>query len=333
MSSSSSLTVFEYTTTSNTVVLTTSSAELKAYDLAPSSVAKKSGSSIIWNISYSTTDLLKSPSRLNAIYTIFCSSIQTSSYNTDTFTQLRLDFCIQPETYPDLYCPTMTDYNDLNTNQCSRIYSTNNDFNNDKISNKVQCSGLKDYFNVSNTDSSMKTSVQNSYKKFCATNKTTMKECQCYNRSGFESYQNAKTILTSGTTLQSGSDCCWYVPCQFQTNITVDPDIQNAYERISCPSVCQNIIATVNVKNVSLSNISLSNSCGGTSDNTETTTKKDISEEIPSKEEANVLFEKEKQQTKTTSSLTRNQFITIIVVVCVIFILIILLVVMYYIRS
>jgi hypothetical protein len=314
----SSLTVFEYTT-SSTSVLTTTSSELKAYDLAPSAVAKKSGSSTVWNISYSTTELLKYPYRLNAIYTIFCSSLQTSTYNTETFTQLRLDFCIQAETYPDLYCPKITDYNNINSNQCSRIYSTNNDFNNDKVSNKVQCAELAEYLNVSSTNTIMNTLVQKKYKKFCADNKTTMKECQCYNRADFEAYQNANAILSSGSTLQSGSDCCWYVPCQYKDNITVDPDLQNAYDRISCPSVCQNIIATVNVKNVSLSNINLSNNCIGTStDNTETT-KKDISEEIPTEEQASVLFQKEKEKkTTSTDKLSKNTLILIIVSVVIV---------------
>lgn len=318
----SSFTTFEYTTTS-TATLTTTSIELKANDLAPITVSRKTGFSTVWNISYSTTELLKTAARINAIYTIFCSSSQSSTYNTETFTQLRIDYCIQPETYPDLYCPDITDYNNLNTNQCSRIYSTNNDFNNNQISNRVQCSGLAQYLNVSNTESNMKTVVQNAYKKFCANNKTTMKECQCYNRSNFEGYQNAKTILSSGSTLQSGNECCWYLPCQFQTHITVDPDIQNAYERVSCPSVCQNIIATVNVKEVSLSNINLSNNCVGTSTNNEV--KKDISNEVTSKEEVNTLFQQEKSKASSSSSLkiTSNVFIVIVIFVIIIILIIV----------
>lgn len=330
-------TIFEYTT-SSTTTLTKTSSELKAYDLLPTSVVKKTGSSTVWNISYSTTELLKSPSRINAIYTIFCSSSssQSSTYNNETFTQLRIDFCIQPETYPDLYCPEIEDYNDLNTNQCSRLYSENNDFNNDKISNKVQCSGLTQYLDVSDTNDTMKTVVQNAYKKFCANNKTTMKECQCYNRYNFENYQNAKTILTSGSSiLQSGNECCWYLPCQFRTNITVDPDIQNAYDRISCPSVCQNIIANINVKNVNMSNINLSNNCVGTSTNEEV--KKDISDEIKTKEEATSLFEKEKIQISTSTlppsnqRYDKNKLILILILVLILVLIIIRMIVLIYI--
>lgn len=182
----------------------------------------------------------------------------------------------------------------------------------------------------------MNTSVQKKYKKFCADNKTTMKECQCYNRTDFEAYQNANAILSSGSTLQSGNECCWYVPCQFKSNITVDPDLQNAYDRISCPSVCQNIIATVNVKNVSLSNINLNNNCVGTStDNTETT-KKDISEEISNKEQASVLFQKEKEKTTTSTStnkLSKNTLILISVSVAIVVFIIIGLIVSFTIKN
>ena len=34
----------------------------------------------------------------------------------------------------------------------------------------------------------------------------------------------------------------------FENNITVDPNLLNAYNKIQCPNVCQNIVAAINVK-------------------------------------------------------------------------------------
>jgi hypothetical protein len=288
--------VFQYSTTDTT--LSTTSPVLKVDDLAPTSVVKATGS--LWNITYSWNDLQQKASRIQALHSLFCTSPQNSAYNQSTFAQLRIDFCIQPETYPSLYCPAITDYNKLGTNTCSRLYSTNNDFNNDKISNKIQCSGLVPYLDVSNTDSTMKTAVQNGYKTFCAANPT-MRECQCYNRANFEAYKNTKEVLSSGGSMQSGNESCWYIPCQYQTNITVDPDIQNAYGKIECPSVCQNIVAAINVKNVVLSDISLSNNCFGTGSGT---VKTDISSDATKKtvSDTNALFNSTKIPTTTTQA-------------------------------
>lgn len=314
---------FEYISTDT---LTTSSSVLKADDLAPKTVVKSTGS--YWKVTYLLSDVMARTSRINAIYNIFCSSSQNSTYNSDTFTQLRIDFCLQPETYPSLYCPTIQDYNSLNTDTCSRLYSTNSDFNNSKISNKVQCSGLTQYLDVSSDDTTMKTAVQNGYKTFCSNNKT-MRECQCYNRANFTAYQNAKTILSTGSSLQSGNECCWYIPCQFQTNITVDPDIQNAYDKIQCPSVCQNIVAAVNVKNAVFSDISLSNSCVGTEENVE----KDISDNV-SKTEAKQLFQEQEKKTAVatkkpsdTFTMNRQTFLGIIVGGSIIMIMIVVMIV------
>lgn len=297
---------FEYY---STTTLSVASSVLKADDLAPTSVVKKSTS--MWDVSYSLSELYKSANRINAIYNIFCSYTQNSEYNSSMFTQLRINFCIQPETYPSIYCPEIADYNKLNTNSCSRLYSTNNDFNNSNISNKVQCSGLVSFLNVSNTDDTMKAAVQNGYKAFCAANKD-MRECQCYNRANFEAYKNAYNVMSSGSVMQSGNESCWYIPCQYQTNITVDTDIQNAYNRIECPSVCQNIVAAINVKNATLSDISLSNNCIGTSSDA---IKSDISSGV-GKEDANVLFEKTKDETTSTPAPQKPQLsITIIGVI------------------
>lgn len=311
---------FEYSTTTTT--LSTSSSVLKADDLLPTNVVKKSG--YIWSVSYLLSDVLKKANRVNALYTIFCSSSQNSDYNSSVFTQLRIDFCMQPEDYPSIYCPDITDYNNLNTNTCSRLYSTNNDFNNSNISNKVQCSGLVGHLNVSSTDDTMKTAVQNGYKSFCLANKN-MRECQCYNRANFEAYKNAYSILSNGSVMQSGNESCWYIPCQYQTNITVDTDIQNAYNRIECPSVCQNIVAAVNVKNVNLSDISLSNNCIGTSTDV---IKKDISANV-SNEKTNTLF-KEVATTPTTTSPPSGKpsWIMIVVVVCIVVVVIMVLIAM-----
>lgn len=306
---------FEYISTDT---LTTSSSTLKADDLAPKNVVKPTTGSI-WKVSYSLTDVMQKTSRINALYSIFMSSSQSSTYNSETFTQLRIDFCLQPETYPSIYCPTITDYNNLNTNTCSRLYSINSDFNNSKISNKIQCSDLTQYLDVSNNNSTMKSAVQNGYKTFCTNNKT-MRECQCYNRSSFTAYQNAKSILSSGSTMQSGNECCWYLPCQFQTNITVDADIQNAYDKIQCPDVCQNIIAAVNVKNVVMSDISLSNDCVGTNSSN---VQKDISDSVSKSDTTQLFAEQEKKKSvaattpSNTFTLNRKSFIIIIAVVVV----------------
>lgn len=240
----------------------------------------------------------KKKDRLNAAYNIYCADDkQYSATNSNTYTNLRLKYCIQPESYPSIYCPTIGDFNKLGTNTCSRIYSKNQEFNDNDLNNHVQCSELKEYLDVRNTDTSMKNAVQNSYKTFCADNPT-MKECQCYNRSQFEAYNNLKKILSSGATLPNGNESCWYTPCQYQTNITVDPDIQNAYDRIECPSVCQNIIAAINVKNFVVQDVSLSNQC------TTSTTSTDITKELDT-ESTDKLF---KNLEKTTSPpLTTNE--------------------------
>lgn len=307
---------FEYSTTS---ILSISSSDLKADDLLPTKVVKKSGN--IWSVSYLLSDVMKKANRVNALYNIFCSSSQNSDYNSNVFTQLRIDYCMQPETYPSLYCPNITDYNNLNTNSCSRLYSTNSDFNNSNISNKVQCSGLVGYLSVSNTNDTMKTAVQNGYKSFCSANKD-MRECQCYNRSNFEAYKNAYSILSTDSIMQSGNESCWYIPCQYQTNITVDTDIQNAYNRIECPSVCQNIVAAVNVKNVNFSDISLSNKCIGTSTDV---IKKDISANV-SNEKTDILFKEvaitPPATNPPTGKLSLNTYIVIGVSVVIVIILI-----------
>lgn len=293
--------------------LTVASPVLKAGDLSPKTVVKSTGS--YWKVSYLLSDVMQKTSRINALYNIFCSSLQNTTYNSETFTQLRIDFCLQPETYPSLYCPTIEDFNELKTNTCSRLYSTNNDFNDNNISNKVQCAGLVQYLDVSSSNDTMKAAVQNGYKKLCENNKD-MRECQCYNRANFSSYQNAKSILSSGTTLQSGNECCWYVPCQFQTNITVDPVIQNAYDRVACPSVCQNIVAAVNVKNAVFSDISLSNNCIGS---TQSDVEKDISDNVDKIAAAKLFQEQEKKKYTTTITptkafvMTRQNFIYIVV--------------------
>lgn len=268
-------TTFQYKETSSTSVLTTTSSQLLAYDLQPTSVSRTASGSNVWDVSYSTTDLLAKKDRLNAIYNIYCADAkQYSTTNSNTYLNLRLKYCIQPESYPSVHCPEITDYNGLATNTCSRIYSKNQEFNNNDLNNHVQCSELKDYLDVRNTNTAMKTAVQNSYNSFCSDNPT-MRECQCYNRSKFDAYNNLKKVLSSGAnTLPNGNESCWYIPCQYQTNITVDPDIQNAYDRIECPDVCQNIIAAINVKNFIVNDVSLSNQCATT------TTSSDISKDV-----------------------------------------------------
>lgn len=292
-----SVATFQYTTTEN---LTTASTALKAFDLAPTSVVKKGTNT--WDVSYATDALLSKASRLNALYGIFCSGTQYTDANQDAFTQLRIDFCLQPETYPSYYCPFVADYNKLGeTKACSRLYSTNNDFNNSSISNKVQCSGLTKHLDVRDTDEAMKAAVQNGYKQFCKANPT-MKECQCYNRATFTAYKDAVAALTSGgASIQSGNESCWYVPCQYQNNITVDPDIQQAYARVQCPNVCQNIVAAINVKTAVFSDISLSNDCVGSSAATGGTIVEDISKGVK-KEEVAAQFEAAKTQPATKTS-------------------------------
>jgi len=250
---------FQYTTTAT---LTTSSTSLTAYNIQPTSVSK-SGTNT-WKVSYNKSDLLQNANRLNSIYKIFCRGTQWTQDNYDAFTQLRVDFCVQPETSsPSLNCPTITDYNNLNTTTCSRLVSLNQDFNNEDLSNYVQCSGLVDYLNVDNTDTSgLKTVVQNGYKKLCSANPT-MRECQCYNRATFQAYKDVSSVLSKDSTLQSGNDSCWYIPCLYQTNIMVDPVLQNAYGKVQCPNVCQNILAAVNVGTANISGIKFSNNCGG----------------------------------------------------------------------
>lgn len=293
---------FQYITVDT---LTTASSVLKADDLAPIKVEKSSGS--VWNVSYSKEELYKQASRITALKRIFLSSTQSSSYNNQQFLQLRIDFCLQPETYPSLFCPAITDYNNLNTNTCSRIYSTNNDFNNQDLSNVIQCSQLINYLGTDSTDETMKTAVQNGYQQFCSNNKT-MKECQCYNRADFDGYKNAKAILSSSSS--TPNECCWYTPCNFAPKITVDPNLLNAYQRIQCPNVCQNIVAAVNVKNVVFSDISLKNECFS-----DTTNSNDISSPVNDKE-ASQIFDSVKTTTpipsKTTTDTTNTTFVAIL---------------------
>jgi len=291
---STTLITFEYTTVDT---LTTSSSILKADDLVPLSVVKQSGS--VWNVSYSLSDVMASSSRINAIYKIFCSYPQDTTKNLTTFLQLRLDYCIQEESYPDLYCPNnIGDYNNLNTNTCSRLVSTNSDFNNTQLSNKIQCYGLKQYLDVGSTDETMKSVVQLGYKNFCSNNPT-MKECQCYNRANFDAYKNAVSILSTDSSMKSGNESCWYIPCQYKTNIQVDPDLQSAYENVQCPNVCQNIIALVNNKNVSLSDISLSNNCIASNVDS---IKESITDNITNKEATKIYSAEETKSKATTAS-------------------------------
>lgn len=312
---SSSIT-FQYTTTEN---LTASSAALKAFDLVPTSVVK-SGTNT-WNVSYAKDAVLAKASRLNALYNIFCSSAQYTASNQDVFTQLRIDFCVQPESFPNDFCPHIEDFNKLGeAKACSRLYSTNTDFNNSNISNRVQCSNMTKYLDIRDTDETMKAAVQNGYKAFCKANPT-MKECQCYNRAIFSTYKDAITALSSGgTTLQSGNESCWYVPCIYRTNITVDPDIQKAYDRVQCPNVCQNIVAAINVKTAVFSDLSLSNDCTGGSSQADKVVE-DISKSVK-KTEVSKQFEVAKEQLATQKPQAPQTMSTttlvVIVVVCVV---------------
>lgn len=301
---STTLITFEYNTVDT---LTTSSSILKADDLVPISVVKKAGS--IWNVSYSLKSVMETSSRINALYKIFCSYPQDTTNNLTTFLQLRLDFCIQTESYPDLYCPNnIEDFNNLNTTTCSRLISKNQDFNNIQLSNKIQCYGLKQYLDINSTDETMKTLVQQGYKNLCENNPT-MKECQCYNRANFEAYKNAIKILsTDSSSMQSGNESCWYSPCIYKTNIQVDPDLQLAYGRVQCPNVCQNIIALVNNQNVSLSDISLSNDC--IASNTDSI-KENITDNITNKEATKIYTAEETKSKTTTPSPTSKTSITI----------------------
>lgn len=283
---------FQYITVDT---LTTSSSVLQADDLAPMSVVKSSGS--VWNVSYSKDEIYKKASRIKALYNIFLSSSQSSSYNNQQFLQLRIDFCLQPETYPSLFCPSITDYNNLNTNTCSRLYSTNNDFNNQDLSNVIKCNQLINYLDIDDTNEDMKTAVQTGYKQFC-TNYKTMKECQCYNRADFDAYKNAKAVLSYSSS--TPNECCWYTPCNFQNNITVDPNLLNAYNKIQCPNVCQNIVAAVNVKNAVFSDISLKNECFS-----DTTNSNDISSKVKD-EDATPLFNSLMTTTPTPSITTTS---------------------------
>lgn len=299
---STTLITFEYTTTDT---LSTSSSALKADDLDPVSVVKKAGS--VWNVSYSLSSVMASVSRINAIYKIFCVYPQDTTNNLTTFLQLRLDFCIQAESYPSYYCPTnIVDYNNLNTNTCSRLVSTNPDFNNLELSNKIQCYGLKQYLDIDSTDETMKSVVQQGYRNFCYNNPT-MKECQCYNRVNFEAYKNAISILSTDASMQSGNESCWYIPCQYKTNIQVDPDLQSAYGNVQCPNVCQNIIALVNNKNVSLSDISLSNNCIATSTDS---IKESITDNLTNAE-ATKIYSAEETKSKTTTAPPKSSASTI----------------------
>lgn len=136
------------------------------------------------------------------------------------------------------------------------------------------------YLDIDSTDDDVKTVMQTGYQNFCS-KYPTMKECQCYNRSLFDAYKNAKAILSSGSSLPSGNESCWYVPCMYHTNIQVDPTLQQAYGKVQCPNVCQNIVAAVNVKNVSLNNVNLSSDCLASSTNT---IKDDISDQMTKKD-------------------------------------------------
>ena len=293
---SSNIITFEYNTSST---LTKFSSVLLAYDLYPQDVVKKTSS--LWNVSYNKDDLISKPVRMNELYKIFCSSSQNSIYNSTTFAQLKVDFCLQPESYPSYYCPNnIGDFNNLNTTSCSRLISTNPEFNNTDLGNRMQCSELKRYLDIDSTNDDVKTVMQTGYRNFCS-KYPTMKECQCYNRSLFDAYNNAKAILSSGTSLPSGNESCWYIPCQYQTNIQVDPSLQEAYARVQCPNVCQNIIAAVNVKNVSLNNISMSNNCLATSGNA---VKDDVSDKMTEKDVQVVL--KTKEPSRTNAQETSN---------------------------
>lgn len=171
--------------------------------------------------------------------------------NLDTCKDLRYTFCFTPETDPNLFCPTIPNYNSTSpTIVCSRVVSSNNQFNNaNDSSNLVQCSQLSVPLWTSDP------SVTASFTQYCNKN-TTSYDCQCYNRSKVSLYQTVKDSLADAAV----ADTCWYKPCMYQSNIYVPPELQATPK--PCPSVCANVIVNADVKGgVNMQDISLVNVC------------------------------------------------------------------------
>lgn len=238
-----------------------STSSLTISDLVPTAITQNT--STLWYVDYSESKASSNANYINGLYNIFYTM---DSHNKTMLDNLRVDYCTRNEDYPKSYCSSIDDFNKIESkNTCSRIFSTNATHNSSYYgTNFVNCPGLSTLLTPgSDNYSVLETDLQTKYKTFCDNN-LYAKECQCYNRSQFDGYKSAYSVLSSNNsnTILNGNDICWYIPCQFKDRIVVPPNLIQSYDKVECPSVCQNILAVLDAKTVYVSDIDMVNNCG-----------------------------------------------------------------------